>query len=75
MENEPNPTTMTNADLRNNLLTLDYRGVSFKTLCLNELIRRAIEDNKETEIAMLKLKYSNINDEPRDDDDETLQNQ
>jgi hypothetical protein len=33
---------MSDADLRDNLITLDYRGKDFKREALNELLRRAV---------------------------------
>ena len=41
MSDQPDVTTMSDEDLRRNLITLDYRGREFKTRALDELLLRA----------------------------------
>lgn len=49
MRDCPNPKYMSEDELMDNLITLDYRGKEFKKLCLDELIGRKIKSNKEVE--------------------------
>ena len=40
-------TAMTDRDLEANLLTVDYRGATFKRKCLDEYLRRKVQEEIE----------------------------